>query len=45
MALGKEKSIEVLKTLKGIEAYLTYNDENNKEQVFVTEGFKSHLLD
>ena len=45
MALGLEKSKEVLKTLNGIEAYLTYNDQNNKEQVFVTEGFKSHLLD
>ncbi len=45
MALGLEKSKEVLKTLNGIEAYLTYNDQNNKEQVFVTEGFKTHLLD
>ena len=45
MALGLEKSKEVLKTLSGIEAYLTYNNENDKEQVFVTEGFKSHLLD
>lgn len=45
MALGLEKSKEVLKTLNGIEAFLTYNDKNNKEQVFVTEGFKGHLLD
>jgi len=44
MALGLEKSKKVLKKLKGIEAYLTYNDQNNKEQVFVTEGFKTHLL-
>jgi len=45
MALGLEKSKEVLKSLNGIEAYLTYNDENNNEHVFVTEGFKAHLLD
>jgi len=43
MALGLEKSKEVLKNLKGIEAYLTYNDENNKQQVFITEGFEKHL--
>ncbi|MFK5982332.1 MAG: FAD:protein FMN transferase [Flavobacteriaceae bacterium] len=45
MALGLEKSKEVLKTLNGIEAYLTYNDENNKENIFITEGFKNKLLD
>jgi len=43
MALGLKKSKEVLKNIKEIEAYLTYNDENNKEQVFITEGFKKHL--
>jgi thiamine biosynthesis lipoprotein len=43
MALGLEKSKEVLKNLKDIEAYLTYNDKNNKEQVFITEGFKKRL--
>jgi len=45
MALGLEKSKEVLKNLKGIEAYLTYNDSQNKQQVFITEGFKNRLLD
>ena len=43
MALGLEKSKEVLKNLKGIEAYLTYNDTSNKQQIFITEGFKKHL--
>ena len=43
MALGLEKSKEVLKNLNGIDAYLTYNDKNNEEQVFITEGFKKHL--
>lgn len=45
MALGLEKSKEVLKNLNGIEAYLTYNDDTNAEKAFVTEGFKTHLLD
>jgi len=45
MALGLEKSKEVLANLIGVEAYLTYNDESNIERVFVTEGFKIRLLD
>jgi len=45
MALGLERSKEVLKNLKGIEAYLTYNDDANVEKIFVTKGFKNHLLD
>ena len=45
MALGLERSKEILKYLNGIEAFLTYNDKNNMQQVFVTEGFKSRLLD
>ena len=45
MALGLEKSKEVLKNLNGIEVYFTFNDENNKEQVYVTEGLKNRILD
>ena len=45
MALGLEKSKEVIKNLEGIEVYFTYNDLNNKEQVFTTEGLKKRLLD
>lgn len=40
MALGIEKSKEVLKILPNVEAYLTFTDSLNEHQVFVTEGFK-----
>jgi hypothetical protein len=39
MAMGLERSVALLAKLDGIEAYLTFNDENNIPQVFVTEGF------
>ena len=45
MALGLEESKEILKSLHGIDVYFTYNDQNNEEQVFITKGFKAHLLD
>jgi len=44
MAMGLEKSKELLKKLSGIEAYLTYNDSANFEQKFVTEGFEKRLV-
>ncbi len=40
MALGLEKSKELLKNLPNIEAYLTYTDSLNQHQFFATEGFK-----
>ncbi|GHC56134.1 FAD:protein FMN transferase [Ulvibacter litoralis] len=40
MALGLEKSVAMLKDLPQVDAYITYNDGSNKEQVFMTEGFK-----
>ncbi|MGB3343770.1 MAG: FAD:protein FMN transferase [Aequorivita sp.] len=43
MALGIEKSKEVLKKLPDVEAYLTYTDSLNQDQLFVTEGFKKRL--
>ncbi|MCG2418180.1 FAD:protein FMN transferase [Aequorivita sp. F47161] len=43
MALGLEKSKEVLKNLPKIEAYLTFNDSLNNHQVFMTDGFKKQL--
>lgn len=43
MALGFEKSKELLKNLPNIEAYLTYNDSLNNHQVFMTEGFKKRI--
>ena len=43
MALGMEKSRQVLKSLPNVEAYLTFNDSLNNHQVFMTEGFKRRL--
>ena len=43
MALGVERSIELLKELENIEAYLTYTNTDNKQQVYITEGFKKYL--
>jgi thiamine biosynthesis lipoprotein len=40
MALGLEKSKELLKNLPKVEAYLTFNDSLNNHQVFMTDGFK-----
>lgn len=45
MALGLEKSKEVLRNLPEIDAYLTYNDSLNVHQVFMTNGFKRRLGD
>jgi thiamine biosynthesis lipoprotein len=44
MALGMEHSKVILETLNGIDVYFTYNDQNNEEQVFATEGLKNKLL-
>ena len=43
MALGLEKSKELLKNLPDVEAYLTFNDSLSNHQVFITEGFKRRL--
>lgn len=43
MALGIEKSENLLRDLKSIEAYLTYVDDEGKENVFITNGFKKLL--
>lgn len=40
MALGLEKSKQLLKDLPNVEAYLTYTDSLSQDQVFITEGFK-----
>ncbi|MEZ4816808.1 MAG: FAD:protein FMN transferase [Flavobacteriaceae bacterium] len=45
MAMGLEKSQQLLSVLEGVEAYLTYIDANHQSQVFVTEGFQKKLLD
>ena len=43
MAMGLENAKNTLLELDRIEAYLTYNDVNNKPQVFITDGFKRSL--
>ena len=43
MAMGLENSKNILPKLAKIEAYLTYNDENNIPQVYITNGFKKSL--
>lgn len=43
MALGLKKSIELLKEVNIIEAYLTYTDSLNVQQVYITKGFKKQL--
>lgn len=43
MALGLEKSKELLKNLPDVDAYLTFNDSLNNHQVFMTDGFKKRM--
>ena len=45
MALGFKKSVELINELDDIEVYLTYNDQDNIQQFFVTEGMKKIILD
>ena len=44
MALGLENSKVILKNIDKIDVYFTYNDQNNEEQVFVTEGLINRLV-
>lgn len=43
MASGFEKSLEVLNKVKGLEAYLIYNDNEGKYQTYVTDGLKGMI--
>lgn len=43
MAMGLEKSKQLLKNLPEVEAHLTFNDSLNNHQVFMTDGFKQQL--
>ncbi len=45
MAIGFEKSVELINELDDIEVYLTYSDQDNIQQFFVTEGMKKIILD
>ncbi len=43
MALGFEKSKQLLKNFQEVEAYLTYTDSLSHHNVFITEGFKKRM--
>lgn len=43
MALGLEGSKKVLDTLKGINAYLLYDDQNGGTEVYMSKGFDKFL--
>ncbi|MDT0677819.1 FAD:protein FMN transferase [Autumnicola musiva] len=43
MALGLEKSKEMLQRIEGVEVYLIYAGGGNELQVFTSEGFKKYL--
>lgn len=45
MAMGLERSRALLEKLSGIDAFFTYNNADNNEQVFITAGFQEALLD
>jgi len=45
MVLGLEKSIELLKTLKGIEVYFIYSNSQGEYEVFYSEGMKKMIVD
>ena len=44
MAMGLDKAKQMLENLEGVEAYLTYLDEQQETQSFATEGFQKLLF-
>jgi thiamine biosynthesis lipoprotein len=44
MALGLEKSREMLERLQNVDVYFIYTEENDKIKVFVSEGFEKVLV-
>lgn len=43
MIMGIEKSLKLCKTIHGMECYLIYSDNNGRNQVVFTDGFKKYL--
>ena len=39
MAMGFERSVALLNNLPGVDAYLTYTDENGEDKVYITTAF------
>ena len=44
MAMGYEKSMELLKSLENVEVYLTYLDAQQQPQWYATEGMRGKFL-
>lgn len=45
MALGVEKARKMIEATPGVEAYLTYTDSLNSDQVYISEGFRSEIIE
>lgn len=45
MAMGFERSVALLNTLRGVDAYLTYTDENGADKVYITTAFRQRMTD
>lgn len=45
MVCGLEKSIALLKKVKGLEAYLVYNDNHGNYQTYVSEGLQGRIIE
>jgi len=43
MVIGVDSSLQVCKSIPGMDCYLIYTDKNGKNQVVYTEGFKKYL--
>ena len=45
MVMGKEKSLPLIESLDGVEAYYIYVNESGELETFATEGFKKLIID
>jgi thiamine biosynthesis lipoprotein len=45
MVLGLQKSLEILKTLKGIEVYFIYSNEKGDYEIYCSEGLKKMIAE
>lgn len=45
MVMGMEKSLPLIESMDGVEAYYIYVNEENKLETFATEGFKKLVID
>lgn len=45
MAMGYKEAIKIIESESDVEAYLIYKTEDGKELTFISEGFKSSIID